>query len=620
VLRELHIKDFAIIEDVHLRFDAGFTILTGETGAGKSILIDAVELLLGERADTSAIRHGCKRARVEGLFILESAQQQRTKPILEREGLEGESPDALWLSRELRSSGRSVARVNGSVVSVTLMREIAQSLVDIHGQSEHVSLMRVTEHLNLLDRFANLGPLRAEVAAKVRELQSVRRALQDMRENERTRMQRIDLLRFQIDEIRATDPKPGEVQALTSEQVRLSNAEELVSLVAEVLAVLEEAQDEAPSALDLVGFAQRDMTSLARIDTTLTPLAETLDEVSYQLEDLSRSLRDYADEVEFNPQRLQRVSARLLRLRQLERKYGEDLEAVLTYVEQAEQELNELEGSDECIEELVEKEARLLAECTTLCERLSRRRQAVAATLATRVEAELEHLRMEGAHFGVAFQRRPDEDGLPLTASLPARVEVTSNASNNEVPTSEDETPVARAAFDITGMDRVEFLIAPNVGEGLKPMVHVASGGETARLMLALKTVLSRADQTPTLIFDEIDQGIGGRIGAVVGTKLWQLTERGDGDIDMDGAAGVEHRQVLCITHLPQLAGFGDTHFRVQKHIVEGRTITRVTRLERSERVVELGQMLGTRGEAAEQGALEILSQAEELKGKHVGP
>jgi DNA repair protein RecN (Recombination protein N) len=329
VLRELHIKDFAIIEEIHLRFDSGFTILTGETGAGKSILIDAVELLLGERADTSAIRHGCKRARVEGLFILEPAQQQRAKPILEREGLEGESPDALWLSRELRSSGRSVARVNGSVVSVTLMREIAQSLVDIHGQSEHVSLMRVAEHLNLLDRFANLGPLQAEVAAKVRELQSVRRALQDIRENERTRMQRIDLLRFQIEEIRSTDPKPGEVKALSSEQVRLSNAEELVSLVAEVLAVLEEAQDEAPSALDLVGFAQRDMSSLARIDATLAPLAETLDEVGYQLEDLSRSLRDYADEVEFNPQRLQRVSARLLRLRQLERKYGEDLEEVL---------------------------------------------------------------------------------------------------------------------------------------------------------------------------------------------------------------------------------------------------------------------------------------------------
>ncbi len=618
MLRELHIKDFAIIEDVHLRFDAGFTILTGETGAGKSILIDAVELLLGERADTSAIRHGCERARVEGLFILEPAQQQRAKPILGREGLEGESPDALWLSRELRSSGRSVARVNGSVVSVALMREIAQSLIDIHGQSEHVSLMRVTEHLNLLDRFAGLESLRAEVAAKVRELQAVRRTLHDIRENERTRMQRIDLLRFQIEEIRATDPKPGEIQALTSEQVRLSNAEELVSLVAEVLAVLEEAQDEAPSALDLVGFAQRDMTSLARIDTTLAPLAETLDEVSYQLEDISRSLRDYADEVEFNPQRLQQVSARLLRLRQLERKYGEDLAAVLTYVEQAEQELTKLESSDERIEALVEEETRLLGECTVLSERLSRQRQAAAATLSARVEAELEHLRMAGAHFGVAFQRRADEDGLPLTEAFPARVAVTGHADTKGASTVEDESLVARAAFDVTGMDRVEFLIAPNVGEGLKPMVHVASGGETARLMLALKTVLSRADQTPTLIFDEIDQGIGGRIGAVVGTKLWQLTEHGDGDVD--GAAGVEHRQVLCITHLPQLAGFGDTHFRVQKHIVEGRTITRVTRLDRAERVAELGQMLGTRGDAAQQGALEILSQAEELKQKQQHP
>ena len=588
--------------------EPGFNVLTGETGAGKSILIDAVTLLLGGRGDTTAIRAGAGIARVEGLFVLTSPEQDGLAALLKDEALEGDTPDALWLSRELRSSGRTVARINGRVVSVGLLREVAEKLVDIHGQSEHLSLLRVREHLNLLDRFAGLEPLRAQVAEAVQQIQAVRRDLHALRQSERDRMQRIDLLRFQVDEIGAAMLTPGEKEALEAELVRLSNAEQLAALVANLVAVLEEGRGQSPAILDLVGQAQRDMTTLARIDVTLVPQAQTLEEVGYQVEDLARTLRDYLGDVEFNPRRLAWVEERLSLLRQLARKYGGAVEEVLAYAEKAAVELETLEHSDERIAGLVEQEATLLAQCATLCQALSQQRRAAAVQLSAGVEAELQDLRMEGARLGVAFRWREEAGGVPLDEPLPAELAVTSLGT--EVRAAET---VTRVAFDVTGMDRAEFLIAPNPGEGLKPMTRIASGGETARLMLALKAVLSRADRTPTLIFDEIDQGIGGRVGAIVGLKLWRLTS------PYGGNGGVRH-QVLCITHLPQLAGFGDVHFGVQKQIADGRTVTQVMRLVDATRLAELSQMLGTQGEAAHQGAVEILAQAAGLKERVAEP
>jgi len=602
VLRELHIKDFAIIDELHLTLEPGFNVLTGETGAGKSILIDAVALLLGGRADTTAVRQGAECARVEGLFVLAPLESQELTAILKREELDGDAPDILWLSRELRSSGRTVARVNGRVVSITLLRDIAEKLVDVHGQSEHLSLLRVREHLYLLDRFAGLDALRARVAEIVQQIHAVRRELHTLRQNERDRMQRIDLLRFQVDEINTAKPLPGEKEALESELVRLSNAEQLAALASGLVAVLEEGRGQSPAILDLIGQAQRDMAALARIDATLAPQAQALEEVGYQVEDLARGLRDYLGGIEFNPRRLSWVEERLSLLRQLARKYGGAVEEVLAYAEKAAAELETLEHSDERIAELIEAELALLEQCAAVCQELSQKRQAAAVRLSAGAEAELQDLRMEGARLGVAFQWREDAAGIPLTATLPTEIAVTSLGTETLA-----DSLVTRAAFDATGMDRVEFLIAPNVGEGLKPMTRIASGGETARLMLALKTVLSRADRTPTLIFDEIDQGIGGRVGAMVGAKLWQLTVHCGADTDM-------RHQVLCITHLPQLAGFGDVHFGVQKLVAHGRTVTQVVRLTDQMRVAELSQMLGTQGEAAQQGALEILAQAVAIK------
>ncbi len=604
VLRELHIKDFAIIDELHLTLEAGLNILTGETGAGKSILIDAVALILGGRADTTALRAGAKRARIEGLFVLNASQQAGLLPKLEKEGLESEDREALWLSRELRNSGRTVARVNGRVVSLGLMREIAENLVDVHGQSEHLSLLRVREHLNLLDRFAGLEVLRAQVADAVHEVQAVRRELNRLRKNERERMQRIDLLRFQINEIQSAKLKPSEQQELEAELVRLSNAEQLTSLASKVVALLEEGTPESLAVIDLLGEAQREMTTLARIDTLLEPQSGALNQVGYQIEDLARAMRDYLADVEFNPKRLNWVEARLLRLRQLERKYGGRVEDILEYAKISAEELETLEHSDERIADLVAQEKTLLKTCAMLCVELSEKRRIAATQLAAGVERELDDLRMAGARLGVAFTWKPHDQGIPLPEALPNTLAVTRDAT--EVL---DDASVSSVSFDATGLDQVEFLVAPNVGEGLKPMTRIASGGETSRLMLALKTVLSRADRTPTLIFDEIDQGIGGRVGMVVGAKLWRLTD-GNGDANQ-----IRH-QVLCITHLPQLAGFGDVHFRVQKQITDGRTVTQVIRLGQEARIVELSQMLGTHGTAAERGALEILEQAEAQKRK----
>ncbi len=608
VLKELHIEDFAIIDDLHLTLEPGFNILTGETGAGKSILIDAVALLLGSRADTTALRRGAKRAWVEGMFVLSHFSQSSLEELLIREGLEGDTPDILWLSRELRDNGRSVARVNGRAVTLSLMREIAESLIDIHGQSEHLSLLRTPEHLRLLDRFAGLEALRVRTGDLFHEITTVRRNLRHLHQTERDRMQRIDLLRFQVNEILSAKLTEDEKDVLESERIRLNNAEQLTSLASAVVLLVEDGTQEVPAVLDLLGKGQRYLSSLSRIDTALDTQTRALSDIVYAIEDLTKAMREYLGTIEFNPKRLAWVEDRLVLLRHLERKYGRDLIEVIDYVATAEAELQTLENSDEQIAELRVQEAGLIEECAELCNKLSRSRQKAAIALIVGMEKELDNLHMTGARLGIAFMWKPADNGLSLLEPRPRYIAVT-----NEGSQVLDSTLVERVRFDATGMDHVEFLVAPNVGEGLKPLTRIASGGETARLMLALKTVLSRADRTPTLIFDEIDQGIGGRIGAVVGVKLWRLTS--DCSNNQDNC-----HQVLCITHLPQLAGFGDIHFKVIKNVVQDRTVTRVVNLSDLARVEELAQMLGTGGATAEQGAMEILEQARSLKKQQTVP
>ena len=574
MLSELTINDFAIIDRLQLGLQPGLVIFTGETGAGKSIIIDAVELLMGGRSDPGSVRAGADVARLEGVFSLEPAVGPAVRDILAREALLDEDDvDEIVLAREVRREGRSVSRVNGRMVSLALLKEIGELLVDVHGQSEHLSLLRTREHLVLLDRFANLEGERETYAHGVGDLSKVRRELGELRRSQRELERRLDMLDFQIKEITAAKLKPGEDKALLEERTRLANSEKLAALADEAAQSLSEGSDETPSAADLIGEAARALNGLAKIDPTVIEKRDLAIALSEQFKELARDLADYRKQIEFNPKRLNAVEERLELIKNLQRKYGATIDDILAYGAQAQAELQTLTNSGERMAELEVREDKLLRRIGQLGSQLSAARQAAAERLARAIEGELGDLKMERARFGVDFQMVDD----PAGAYADGR----------------------RVGFDTSGLDRVEFLVAPNVGEGLKPLARIASGGETSRLMLALKGVLASADRTPTLIFDEIDQGIGGRVGGVVGFKLWVLSHA---------------HQVLCITHLPQLAGYGDQHFRVEKAIHGDRTVTHVRPLDEAERAPELAQMLGGAGEKTLENAAEILAHVKHSK------
>ncbi len=574
MIAELTITDFAIIDRVQLQLAPGFNVLTGETGAGKSIIVDALSQLLGSRADTTLVRAGADRARIEGVFVLDEAQRRMLGSLLREYGLidEDENGETLILVRELHSTGRSTGRVNGRAVTIGVLQAISEKLVDIHGQSEHLSLKRVKEHVDILDRYAGLETERDAVRQAVAELRRVRQELKKLRQDERELARRADLLAFQVQEIAEAELQPGEEEALTIERSRLANAEKLIVDASTAYDALYHSSDGGPSAIDLLGDVARSLSNLEKIDPSLGELRRQAESLSYAVDDLARAVRGYRDEIEYNPARQQEVEERLELIAQLKRKYGDSIAEVLAFGERAARELEQITHSEERIEELEAEEEQLLQQVGELAADLSVKRQEAAGRLAAAIERELDELHMAAARFVVQLERREDERGVPVDGT--------------------------RYAFDTTGIDQVEFLISPNPGEPPRPLAKIASGGETSRLMLALKSTLSAADATPTLIFDEIDVGIGGRVGEIVGRKLWGLTANGN----------PEH-QVVCVTHLPQIAAFADTHYQISK-VVEGRrTVTRARRLEGDERIDEITQMLGSATEVTRQKAREMLSE-----------
>jgi DNA repair protein RecN (Recombination protein N) len=583
MLAELTITNFAIIERLALKFDAGLNVFTGETGAGKSIIIDAVSMLLGGRADSNVIRADTDLSTIEGIFYLSDRERAALTPLLAQDSLQHENPNVLILAREIRRSGYNVCRVNGRAVRLSILEGIGRHLVDIHGQHEHLSLLYERAHLDFLDRYGGLEQDRQALAEQVQAALAVRRELADLIRSERESSRRADLLRFQVEEIEAAHLQPGEDADLLLERNRLANAEKLADLCQEALILLSEGREEQASAIDLLGDAVRAIGSLARIAPEMEAQSQRAQELEYQLDDLVSALRDYQDLIEFSPTRLDRVEERLEVIRRLQRKYGDSIDEVLAFGIQAADELDKIEHSADRIAELQIKEKALLLQVGEMGAALSARRREAGARLSADVEAELNELKMEDARFAADIRWQAHEDGAIV-----------------EHPPQED-IEAGRYAFDAGGLDRVAFLIAPNVGEPLKPLARVASGGETSRLMLALKTALSRADHIPTLIFDEIDQGIGGRVGGVVGRKLLGLSK----------ANTTDGRQVFCVTHLPQLAGYADAHLRVRKTVAEGRTVTVVEPIDGEMRVAELAQMLGGENESTRQIATELLQRAQ---------
>ena len=565
MLEELRIRDFAIIDDLTLQFKSGLVVFTGETGAGKSIILDALGAILGARVDTTSIRKGADRAIVEGFFRLDGPEKEFINELLDREGLL-EEPDRLLLGREIRAEGRSIARVNGRTVSLSVQSEIGEALVDVHGQSDHLSLLKVRNHRDLLDRFAHDQESMNTYQSQFKDWSALGKQLAELHAIEKTARDRADMLKYQIQEIGDARIKLDEEDGLAQERTRLMNAETLSSLSQSALALLDEGTEGGSAATDLLGQAARDLADLARIDPKLQVSAQQAEDALSSLSDLSYDLRGYLEGIEFNPSRLDQIEERLDLFNRLKRKYGGSLASALSHLRLATQELEKVEGVEEQIVEVEQKIAQIKEKLAKSALQLSERRRLSASQLADGVEQQLHLLEMEKARFQVAQSVVETEQGLELDGRA--------------------------LAFDTNGVDQIEFLIETNPGEGYKPLAKTASGGETSRLMLALKTVLAEVDHIPTLVFDEIDSGIGGRVGMTVGGMLWDLGKR---------------HQVLCVTHLPQLAAFGDQHFHVTKRSDNDRTATQVVQLQGESRVEELAAMLGASTSVTLQSAREIL-------------
>ncbi|MFT4040201.1 MAG: DNA repair protein RecN [Thermomicrobiales bacterium] len=552
MLRTLTIRNFAIIEATDITFGPGLNALTGETGAGKSILIDALGCVLGERASADMVRTGAKSASVDAVFdIHDSANAAAVSAALE--ALEISHDDGeLILSREIQATGRSSARLNGRPTTAAVLSQVGALLVDVHGQSDHLSLLKPAAQLDLLDRYARTTELRGRFREAYNELRAIRERLQSHEQGARERMQRMDLLQYQVVEIQEAAPQIDEDVTLANERVRLANAERLALDAAVVYSQIagSEMGEDAPAATALIRQAAHAMQEIAALDPAVSDLSERLNEALFALEDVAAGVRDYRDEIEADPGRLADVEERLDLLRNLQRKYGGSLADVLAFADEAAAELESLTGSEMSVEALTAREAELAAAAGALAANLSAQRATAGAELGTGVERAISELRMGSAAFAVQLTQRPDPGGVPAPEPY---------------------------AADITGVDQVTFMIAPNSGEGLKPLARIASGGETARLMLALKSILSDVDETPTLVFDEIDVGVGGRSGQVVGEKLYGLAE---------------NHQVIVITHLAQIAAFAERHFRIAKAEQGGRVVSTIGQLQRVEREEELAAML----------------------------
>lgn len=606
MLLELSIKDFAIIDSLHLRLNRLFNVFTGETGAGKSIIIDAVNALLGGKIGAEFVRAGTERASVEGIFAVNPLPpvQGSWQPfgfeeetdhtngastlfeVLERAearsrsiSADADSADAavalasllhqyditpednqLILARDIFRSGRTVSRINGRAVSQQVLQQVASWLVDIHGQSEHISLLRPEQHVNFLDRYAELLPLRNRLGARVSDWRDARKQLQELQQNERDVSRRTEFLRYEIEEIEKAELQVGEEEELEEERKVLSNAErlrELCSLVYGAIKGGEAGGDDSQPALDQLRSAQRALSELARLDKHLGEEETSLNEAVYRLEEVATSISGYQSDIEDDPQRLAEIEERLDLITRLKRKYGATIEEILQRAKDDHAELETLVHRDELIEQLQKRDMQFRHEIGQLAQQISEQRRASASTLAVAMEEQLNDLNMKRARFQVEMLQTPDLNG---------------------VPASIEGQPEQFYACDMTGIDHVQFLIAPNPGEPFKPLTKIASGGETSRLMLAIKTILAEADATPTLIFDEIDSGISGKSGQVVGEKLWQLTM---------------NHQVICVTHLPQIAAFADTHYNVNKQIFDERTKTVVNELRPDQRVREIAHIMG---------------------------
>lgn len=546
MLTHLIIRNFAIIEYLEIPFKSGFTVLTGETGAGKSIIIDALNLILGGRATAEVIRTDEDEAVVEAIFELGDATRNRIAAWLDAQGME--AGRELIIRRIVSRSGRNKVFVNGSLTTVTALADITRGLVDISGQHEHYSLLRADEHIDLLDAFAILKPQVDIMAGAFEEVSRLRRTLRDLRENVRERLNRIDFLRYQLEEINAAKLQSGEEETLAQELATLQNAEKIVDSVQGALSLTYE-QD--GSAVEILSQSIGLLEKISPFHPAVEALAVRLEEGRIIAEEVSRELAHLGSTLELDPNRLDTLIERQEAIKKLRRKHGATVAEILDTGRGMTKELHDLENAEERGQEIETALSAAEHKAWKIAAELSKARRLAALALTGRIEAELADLNMARTTFLVDFQ--------PV-----------------DVPSTPDEDPSAR--LSVRGFDRVEFLLAPNPGEAPKPLSKIASGGELSRIMLAIKSVLMERDSVETYVFDEVDTGIGGSTADVVGEKIRRTA---------DG------HQVLCITHLPQIASRSDHHYMVEKILVEDRTQSTIRPLDEEERVEEIARMLG---------------------------
>lgn len=555
MLEHLHIRNVALIKESEISFGDGLNILTGETGAGKSMIIDSLQFALGGRAGKDFLRHGEKQAAVEALF---SVQSQALTEKLAENGIAPEEDGTLLITRTLSEAGKSVCRINGSTVTVGMLKEIAEDMIDIYGQHEHQSLLNPVKHIRLLDRFcgAGFGEAMEEYKNSRQRLKDLEKQLAILIGDESQREQRMDMLLFQKEEIEAAELREGEEDALLEQKKRLSSMERLIRLTGESVTLLYDGDDRAPSACDRLGDALAKLREAAEYDAALSPLADALADGYAAVEDCARELKREAEKQEADPEELERIEERLQLFYKLKRKYGGSIEAVLEFYEKAVQELEFLSNSSEKAAELSAKKAEEEKRLSALAETLTARRRATAEQVEEQIETALHDMEMKHARFHIQIEEKAD--------------------------------------WGADGKDKVEFLISANAGEPLKPLAKIASGGEMSRVMLALKTVLVDADEIGTFIFDEIDTGVSGRTARRVGEKMRFLGGK---------------RQLLCITHLPQIAAMADNHFLIEKESDAGETVTRVTALDEEGAVREVARLMNDVTETTLAAARELLAE-----------
>ncbi len=572
MLQELAIRNFAIIEELDVSFCNGLNILSGETGAGKSIIVGALEMLLGSRASVDYIRTGADKASINAIFAI--ANRQKVKDKLDELGI-GHDGNELLLTREISRTGANRVRINGQVTTLSLFKKISPLLIDIHGQHEHQSLFSREEQRVLLDELAGAESLNllAEVGAIFHSWQEKKNKLAELLANEADRNARLELLAYQIEELEKTDLKPSEEEELTARHLVLSNAERLYNGTQAIfLALSGDNLDE--SVLQNIALMMKELEGFQKIDPQLASCHTQITNVYYQLQELAEELRIYADKIFFDEAELKKVEDRLGEINRLKRKYGPTVEKVLEYYANIKKEVAGLQDSSRELGALQEDIDRLAGLYGEKAARLSQMRRQIALTFAAELKKQLHDLAMPQVEFEVAFEKTSSDEGIEVDGKM-----------------------VRPYSW---GIDRIEFLLSPNPGENLKPLQKIASGGEISRIMLAIKSIVADSDQVATMVFDEIDSGIGGNTAQKVAERLARIGSK---------------RQVICITHLPQIASIADEHFLIAKEIEAGLTKTAVASIKDEARIKEIARMLG--GEMSPASifhAQEMIERAWELK------